>query len=591
MAARSSRLGAIRPLCELRMKSSLRSFLALVLCALPLATGLAGCDLFSQFFGQTADVPIIDQGSIRLVAQNESGLNVDVDATFTVGGVQVRETRLALSPIGPESIKSILRTTAERIDVVARVGAPMSGNASLAIGTILLKASYVLNVDYVAGGTIYFIVPAVNPTENPNPICADLGPPTITCPPNVTLPCGSSVIPGLNPALTVAMGVDDCDVQVNVSFSDEIQGDSCSKLIVRTWRATDDLGKSEFCQQGIVLADETGPVLTVPADAIVECGDDLAPAATGELIASDACNDLLQSPTYVDHDPVGSCPKTILRTWTAMDVCGNATHANQLITVVDTLAPSINDCPTGDVLPAETGCSTAAPDYTGLVSASDACTSQPVVTQSPAPGEPLPLGQTEIVFTVTDDCQNLTTCSMYVTVETGDADEDGVPDCADQCPGYDDTIDCNNNGMPDACEIFACDGDPACSDCNDNGIPDGCDIANCLYDPACGDCDQNGVPDGCEYYLADCNGNFIADECELAQGLAHDLNDNDSPDECDLSGDLDGDGVLNAQDIAAFITCLLEGDAQGPCSLADLDGDNDVDFDDLYLFILLFLDL
>ncbi|QDV92395.1 hypothetical protein RAS2_35140 [Phycisphaerae bacterium RAS2] len=580
------------------MKSSLRSFLALALCASSLAFGIAGCDLFTQLTGQTADVPIIDQGSIRLVTQNESGLNVDVDATFTVGGVPVRETRLALTPIGPESIKSILRTTAERIDVIARVGAPgAGGNSALTIGTILLKASYVLDVDYVAGGTIYFIVPAPDPAGNPNPICADLGPPTITCPPNVTLPCGSSVVPGLNPALTVAAGVDDCDDEVNVSSSDEVQGDSCSKLIVRTWRVTDNLGKSSFCQQGIVLVDETGPVLTIPADAVVECGDDLSPAATGELIASDGCNDLLQAPTYFDHEPIGDCPKTILRTWTAMDVCGNSTNANQLITVVDTLAPTVDDCPTGDVLTAESGCSISAPDYTGLVSASDACgpgaeasALQLVVTQSPVPGAPLPLGETEIVFTVADACQNTTTCSMYVTVTTGDADEDGVPDCADQCPGYDDTIDCNNNGMPDACEILACDGDPACSDCNENGVPDGCDLAACVGDPACGDCDQNGVPDGCEYYLADCNANALADECEIAHGLAHDLNDNDSPDECDLNGDIDGDGVLNAQDIVAFITCLLQGNAQGPCALADLDGDNDVDFDDLFLFILLFLD-
>lgn len=590
MAARSSRRGAIRPSSELLMKSSLRSFLALALCASSLASGIAGCDLFAQLTGQTADVPIVDQGSIRLVTQNESGLPVDVDATFTVGGVAVRETRLALAPIGPESIKSILRTTAERIEVIARVGAPSGGDASLAIGTILLKASYVLNVDYVAGGTVYFIVPAPDPTGNPNPICSDLGPPTISCPPNVTLPCGSSVIPGLNPALNVATGVDDCDDQVNVSSSDEIQGDSCSALIVRTWRVTDDLGKSEFCQQGIVLVDETGPVLTVPADAVVECGDDLTPAATGELIASDGCNDLFQAPTYVDHEPIGDCPKTILRTWTAMDVCGNATHANQLITVVDSQAPSVDDCPTGDVLPAESGCLASAPDYTGLVSASDACTSQPAVTQSPAPGAPLPLGQTEIVFTVVDACQNQTTCSMYVTVETGDSDEDGVLDCDDQCPGYDDNIDCNNNGMPDACEIAGCDGNPSCADCNDNGVPDGCDIADCANDPACGDCDQNGVPDGCEYYLADCNWNYLADECEIAEGLAHDLNDNDSPDECDLDGDFNGDDVLDGNDIAAFITCLLQGNAQGSCALADLDGDNDVDFDDLFLFILLFLD-
>jgi len=54
-------------------------------------------------------------------------------------------------------------------------------------------------------------------------------------------------------------------------------------------------------------------------------------------------------------------------------------------------------------------------------------------------------------------------------------------------------VDCDNDGMCDADEILCCEGDPACGDCNDNGIPDECDITS----GTSLDCDGNGVPDEC----------------------------------------------------------------------------------------------
>jgi hypothetical protein len=43
--------------------------------------------------------------------------------------------------------------------------------------------------------------------------------------------------------------------------------------------------------------------------------------------------------------------------------------------------------------------------------------------------------------------------SASVTVISGDSDGDGVPDFDDLCPGDDDSIDANGNGIPDACEV------------------------------------------------------------------------------------------------------------------------------------------
>ncbi len=85
--------------------------------------------------------------------------------------------------------------------------------------------------------------------------------------------------------------------------------------------------------------------------------------------------------------------------------------------------------------------------------------------------------------------------------------------------------DCNDNDLPDDCDLdctaldYACDV-PDCGlseDCNANGRPDECDIADCSpEDPACDDCNDNGVPDECDIAggAPDGNANGIPDECE-----------------------------------------------------------------------------
>ncbi len=50
------------------------------------------------------------------------------------------------------------------------------------------------------------------------------------------------------------------------------------------------------------------------------------------------------------------------------------------------------------------------------------------------------------------------------------------------------TADCNGNDIPDECE----------PDCDESGVPDACDIADCDADPDCADSNGNGIPDGCE---------------------------------------------------------------------------------------------
>jgi len=100
-----------------------------------------------------------------------------------------------------------------------------------------------------------------------------------------------------------------------------------------------------------------------------------------------------------------------------------------------------------------------------------------------------------------------------------------------------DLVDCNNNGLPDECEI---DGGTA-EDCNENGVPDVCDIADGTSEDANG----NGIPDECE---DECPADFDGDGDVDTADLLHLLGAWGTPD-----GDVDGDGDTDTADLLALL--------------------------------------
>ncbi|UCC28806.1 MAG: hypothetical protein JSU86_11455 [Phycisphaerales bacterium] len=156
----------------------------------------------------------------------------------------------------------------------------------------------------------------------------------------------------------------------------------------------------------------------------------------------------------------------------------------------------------------------------------------------------------------------------------------GIPDACDiaECAGEPDFCDCNNNDVPDRCDILGgasgdnglCDSEERdCSwDCQPNGVPDECEL-NCSDDDACPD-ECEGLVDrayqGCGGGMPeqDCDTDGICNACEIdALGLGKrcvtfcqgheaecgnspDCQPNEVPDECDLDpSDPDGDGSFS----------------------------------------------
>jgi hypothetical protein len=103
------------------------------------------------------------------------------------------------------------------------------------------------------------------------------------------------------------------------------------------------------------------------------------------------------------------------------------------------------------------------------------------------------------------------------------------------------------------------------------------------------DCNQNGIPDDCEISRFDCNGNGLPDDCDIAAGTSSDADGNGIPDECaagrQLPGDCNGDGKLDISDSLCLIGVLFlgrpprfpcgDGTAASPSNLVLLDAQPD----------------
>ena len=172
----------------------------------------------------------------------------------------------------------------------------------------------------------------------------DITPPAITCPADITIECTASDLPANTGSATAT---DLCDPAPVITFADVVAAGTCpqERTITRTWTATDACGNSSTCVQTITVQDITPPAITCPADITIECTASDLPANTGSATATDLC-DPAPVITFADVVAAGTCPqeRTITRTWTATDACGNSSTCVQTITVQDITPPAIT-CP------------------------------------------------------------------------------------------------------------------------------------------------------------------------------------------------------------------------------------------------------
>lgn len=246
----------------------------------------------------------------------------------------------------------------------------------------------------------------------------DNTPPQITCPPDITISCESS----LSPAVTGDISASDFCSPVFTGYTDSPQlGCNGTGIIERTWTAIDGCGNLSQCIQWITITDSKTPVVTCPADITVDCAQGIAPAVTGTPVSSDNCTagiDLITEFNDIEIVPSG-CNQTgvIERTWTITDACGNSTSCKQLITITDLLNPTLT-CPPAATISCE---SSVSPDITGYATASDNCTAEQEIVITYTDDTSLLFGcnGTGILnrtWSATDLCGNVSTCVQQIFI-------------------------------------------------------------------------------------------------------------------------------------------------------------------------------
>ena len=328
----------------------------------------------------------------------------------------------------------------------------------------------------------------------------DTTPPVLTVPSNYTAECSDE-----HP-MDLATATDACG-SVTVTVNEwTAQGNAIGNYVItRAFTATDDCGNFTTGAQTITIVDTTAPVLTIPADYSMECGETMV---LEDASATDNCGDV--SIIITTSTLAGNCAGNydLHRIFTATDDAGNSSVLTQVISVDDTTAPIFTYTPDvtvnldeadGDDMP------------TPFVLVWDACDLDPtwsyidvVIDVTGA------TTTTERTYTVIDDCGNSSTFIQTIVYTSV------IPGCIDSIAC---NYDANANQDDGTCSYppFAYDCDGNCiNDVNENGICDELEILGCTdptnpgYNPAANVDDGSCLFGGCIISFA-CNYDASAD--------------------------------------------------------------------------------
>ncbi|MBV6473141.1 MAG: hypothetical protein JPMHGGIA_01414 [Saprospiraceae bacterium] len=93
-------------------------------------------------------------------------------------------------------------------------------------------------------------------------------PPSVNCPPEITIGCDESILPSRT---GFAAGADYCGAPVVLTYDDQIDPGNCpgNYTITRTWVATDSCNRTDECNQLITVVDTLLPSFVIPSNQTV----------------------------------------------------------------------------------------------------------------------------------------------------------------------------------------------------------------------------------------------------------------------------------------------------------------------------------
>ncbi|XP_070549857.1 hyalin-like [Ptychodera flava] len=199
-----------------------------------------------------------------------------------------------------------------------------------------------------------------------------------------------------------------CDPPSNSTFG---EGDT-----VVTCSATDFFGNVGFCTFTVSISDTTNPVVTCPADMVVEYdyGNTTAVVVFGGESVTDNSGETLSATcdppsnsTFGDGETVVTCSAT--------DGAGNVGSCNFTITVEDTTPPMVT-CPAVLAVEYDYGNTSAVVEFSGE-SATDNSGETPSVTCDPPSNSTFWDGINVVTCSATDSSGNTGACNFTITVQ------------------------------------------------------------------------------------------------------------------------------------------------------------------------------
>ncbi len=239
-----------------------------------------------------------------------------------------------------------------------------------------------------------------------------------------------AIMPDLRSGLSV---VDNCSAGLTLS-QDPAPGTLLGLgATTVTFTVKDASNNEATCQVIEKVIDTTDPVIDRCIDTapVLEAEENVCsspmPDLRADLTVFDNCSfSIAQSPAAGTDVPLGATEVV----FTVSDIEGNETTCSVEQVVIDITPPSITKCPDiPPILSADGSCGNIVRDFTAEVVFFDNCIASVTVTQSPTPGTRIPLGNSEITFTVMDGAGLMATCSIIQTVR------DDTNPIIDFCPG------------------------------------------------------------------------------------------------------------------------------------------------------------
>lgn len=255
----------------------------------------------------------------------------------------------------------------------------------------------------------------------------DVTPPVFT-----DVPAHTTVICDAVPAPAQPTATDNCDADVQILYEGEVvvtTSASGTYLLRRQWTATDNCGNTAKITQDISVKDTEPPSITCPSNVNVAANGSTCSQVVTFVppVVSDNCDPnptVIGSATSGATFPIGS----VIAVFQAIDDSGNSAMCTFRITVTDTTAPKLINCPSDFTLTTPAGACEMKVFWDDPLVV-DACDPYPILPQSSIPsGSVLPTGHTTVVYTAQDTTGNLMSCSFTITVQ------ENIPPVLVDCP-------------------------------------------------------------------------------------------------------------------------------------------------------------